>query len=127
MSRQSVFFLLGSAILGGCALPPPPMAAPGIGGSFAAFGEDENACRKAGEAALSAPASPDADAAANAHRYDYAYQRCMFMHGQARQMRAISADDPGPGGNLHSFEYPDAFYSIPYDTPGYGYDGCSWR
>jgi hypothetical protein len=127
MSLKPAFLLLCSAILAGCALPPPPMAAPGPGGNFAAFGEDENACREAGAAALSAPSAPESDAAANAHRYDYAYQRCMFMHGQARQMRAMTADDPGPRGNVHSFEYPDAFYAIPYDTPGYGYDGFSWR
>ena len=28
--------------------------------------------------------------------------------------------------NPHTFEYPDAFFSVPYATPGYGYDGFSW-
>jgi hypothetical protein len=127
MLLKPLVILLGTTLLAGCALPPPPMAPPGVGGNFAAFGEDEDVCRKAGAAALGSAADPDADAAANAHRYDYAYQRCMFMHGQARQMRAMTADDPGPGGNVHSFEYPDAFYSIPYATRGYGYDGFSGR
>jgi hypothetical protein len=125
MPFKPALILACITLLAGCALPPAPMAPPGAGGNFAAFGEDENECRKAGEAAIVAPAGSDADAAAHAHRY--AYQRCMFMHGQARQMRAMTADDPGPAGNVHSFEYPDAFYSVPYDTPGYGYDGFSWR
>ncbi len=125
MSSQPLMLLLGTALLAGCALPPPPLAPPGLGGSFAFFGEDEDICRKEGQAALAA--SANADAPTNARRYDYAYQRCMFLHGQARQMRALAADAPGPVGNVHSFEYPDAFYSVPYGTPGYGYDGFSWR
>ena len=127
MPIKPALILAAAALLAGCALPPPPMSPPGAGGNFAAFGEDENMCRKAGEAAIAPASAPDTDEAASAHRYDYAYQRCMFLHGQARQLRAMTADDPGPAGNVHSFEYPDAFYSIPYDTPGYGYDGFSWR
>jgi hypothetical protein len=126
MISSRIAFLLGAVCLAGCAAPPPgPFAVAGTQPGFTAFGEDEEACRHAGEAAINAGAS-DANAA---HQYDYAYQRCMFDHGQARQ-RAYWTNNtqdngPYPRENLHSFEYPDAFYSIPYATPGYGYDGFS--
>ena len=52
----------------------------------------------------------------------------MVAHGRMRQMGAWQDGPPGPAssGNPHGFEYPDAFYSIPYATPGYGYDGFSY-
>ncbi len=92
---------------------------------FTAFAEDEDVCRKAGAAAIGGAAGPTA-----AQRYDFAYRRCMAVHGRMRLMGAYGQGGPGPGGypvgNPHSFEYPDAFYSIPYATPGYGYDGFSY-
>ena len=51
----------------------------------------------------------------------------MAVHDQMRQIRAYPDASP-PGGfdrGPHGFEYPDAFYSVPYATPGYGYDGFS--
>ena len=53
----------------------------------------------------------------------------MVAHGRIRQMGAYPGEPPNPAyvaGNPHSFEYPDAFYSVPYATPGYGYDGFSY-
>jgi hypothetical protein len=126
MPRISALTLLGVLLLAGCA-EPPPFAMPGPGGNFAAFGEDEDICRKAGGAAI----QPDAGSGESAARqYDAAYQRCMFEHGQDRQMRAFYGDpanSPQPRTNLHGLGYPDAFYSVPYGTPGYGYDGFSPR
>ena len=95
------------------------------GSDFTAFAEDENVCRRVGTAAIKGGAGPAA-----AQRYDFAYRRCMVSHGRMRQMGAYQeSGPPGPGyagGNVHGFEYPDAFYSVPYATPGYGYDGFSY-
>ena len=96
---------------------------PAFGGGFTTFAEDENVCRSAGAAAIKGAAGPSA-----AQRYDYAHARCMIAHGRMRQMDAFRNGGPGGpygAGNPHSFEYPDAFYSIPYATPGYGYNGFS--
>jgi len=51
----------------------------------------------------------------------------MAAHDRTRMMEAyrIAAPPGTPAGNPHSFEYPDAFYSIPCATPGHGYDGFS--
>ena len=128
MTSFRTTILLSAALLAGCE-EPAPMPLPMAGGAptFAQFGEDENVCRQSGAAAVRV--TPDSDEAAAAHRYDYAYQRCMFEHGRRRQMDHMAGNDPADDpthANVHSFEYPDAFYSIPYATPGYGYDGFSY-
>ena len=87
---------------------------------FTAFAADEDVCRRAGAEAIGTASGPSA-----ASRYDMAYRRCMAMQGRRRQMGAY-ADGAGPVGNPHGFEFPAAFYSIPYATPGYGYDGFSY-
>ena len=93
------------------------------GSGFSDFAADEDDCRGVGTAAIQGGSGPTA-----AQRYDYAYRRCMAVHGRMRRIGAAQADPQagGPAGNPHSFEYPDAFYSIPYATPGYGYDGFSY-
>ncbi len=108
------------------------MPGPGFGGNFADFGQDENTCRKVGAAAIQAAdqqASPDKAAANASYRYDTAYRNCMVGKGQARRMGSLDgdgqADPPYRRSNPHSFDFPDAYYSIPYATPGYGYDGFS--
>ncbi len=132
MSNIRMSFLLSAALLGGCVAPPPmPLGVAGGPPSFAAFGEDEDACRREGTEAIQAGAdAQDAGGPAAARRYDYAYQRCMFIHGRNRQMQAAARAAPPDASaereNLHSFDQPDAFYSVPYATPGYGYDGFSW-
>jgi len=99
------------------------LARSAYGSEFTAFAEDENVCRKVGAGAIGGVSGPIA-----AQHYDLAYRRCMAAHGRMRQMRAFRDAGPsgGPIGNPHSFEYPDAFYSIPYATPGYGYDGFGY-
>ena len=115
---------LVSACLIGLGVSATHFARPAYGSGFTDFAEDETVCRQAGTAAINGGSG-----AVAAKRYDFAYQRCMMAHGQMRQMDAYRQDGPyGPGypvGNPHSFEYPDAFYSVPYATPGYGYDGFS--
>ena len=111
-----------------------PIGPPGAGGNFAAFGQDENTCRTAGTAAINAP-PPPAQAGAQpvtpAQKYDYAYQTCMISQILARQRGAYANNAPqGPAPYPRPYrpnaEFPDAFYSIPYATPGYGYDGFSY-
>jgi len=90
---------------------------------FTAFAEDEDACRQAGTAAIKDASGPEA-----AQRYDFAHFQCMVAHFRMRQMEAYrnaAPDGAYQAGNPNSFGYPDAFYSIPYATPGYGYDGFS--
>jgi hypothetical protein len=89
---------------------------------FTAFAEDEDVCRRVGAAAIGGGVGPAA-----AQRYDAAYGRCMFAHGRMRRMGGDPQGGPGgpPAPNVHAGEFPDAFYSIPYATPGYGYDGFS--
>ncbi len=98
---------------------------PAHGNDFTAFAEDEDVCRHVGTVAIKGAAGPSA-----AQRYDMAYRQCMVVHGRRRQLGAYPQGGPAgagePPGNPHSFEYPDAFYSIPYATPGYGYDGFSY-
>ncbi len=123
--------LLSAALLCGCAAPAAmPLVMAGGAPSFAQFGEDENFCRQVGAAAAQVAPGTQADEAAAAHRYDDSYQRCMFEHGRSRMMAHMAGRDPSDDpthANVHSFEYPDAFYSVPYGTPGYGYDGFSYR
>ncbi len=118
MSASSKLLLVAACLLGATKL-----AAPAYGGDFATYAEDEDTCRHAGAAAIQGATGPSA-----AQRYDIAHGRCMVAHGRMRQMG--DARDDGPPGpaypNVHSSEYPDAFYSIPYATPGYGYDGFSY-
>ncbi len=101
------------------------LARPAQASGFADFAADEDTCRRAGTAAINGGSGPSA-----AQRYDFTYRRCMASHGMQRQMGAYADGPPGPlgyhNGNPHSFEYPDAFYSVPYATPGYGYDGFGW-
>jgi len=92
---------------------------------FTAFADDEDVCRRVGAAAIKDASGPSA-----AQRYDAARGQCMMAHLRTRQMRAYAQDAPpvpqarpGPSDNS---QYPDAFYSIPYATPGYGYDGFSY-
>ncbi len=95
--------------------------APAHATDFSAFGEDEDICRRAGAEAIKGATGPTA-----AQRYDAAHAQCMAIHFRMRLMGAYPA--PGyPSGNPDNFEYPDAFYGIPYATPGYGYDGFSPR
>jgi hypothetical protein len=93
---------------------------PAYGADFSAFGEDEDVCRHVATAAINGASGPTA-----AQRYDYAHWQCMAAHARMRQMGAYPYGPPPGAGNPHSFDYPDAFYSIPYATPGYGYDGFS--
>ncbi len=90
-------------------------------GGFTAFAEDEDVCRQVGAAAIQGASGPTA-----AHRYDGAYRGCMFAHGRDRQMRdyADQAEYGIPG--KPNGDFPDAYYSVPYATPGYGYDGFSY-
>jgi hypothetical protein len=130
MSSLRIPVLLGVTLLCACIGPPPPSL--GLAGgppSFATFGEDEDACRHVGAAAIKAASYGEIHSdALTARSYDQAYQRCMFEHGRARQIAQMpgARNTDGPPGNVHSFEYPDAFYHIPYATPGYGYDGYSY-
>jgi hypothetical protein len=87
---------------------------------FSAFGEDEDTCRRVATAAINGASGPTA-----AQRYDYAHWQCMVAHARKRQMGGYPYGPPPDLGNPHSFDYPDAFYSVPYATPGYGYDGFS--
>ena len=120
MSSTRTLLLVTACLLGAALKPAGPAHASG----FADFAADEDTCRRVGAAAIKGGAGPEA-----AQRYDFAYRRCMAYHGGQRQMGAYAAGPPGPGyrdSNPHTFEYPDAFYSVPYATPGYGYDGFSW-
>jgi hypothetical protein len=130
MSLLRIAVLFGVTLAAACVGPAPPPPGFAAGPGFAAFGEDEDACRQVGAAAIKAAqdtGAPRSDTLA-ARSYDQAYQRCMFEHGRARQMAQMEGarGAEGPPGNVHSFEYPDAFYHIPYATPGYGYDGFSY-
>ena len=94
---------------------------PAYGADFATYGEDEDACRRAGAAAIKGTSGPAA-----AQRYDVAHGRCMAAHWRMRQFGGgPPTDGPPDAGNVHGFEFPDAYYSVPYATPGYGYDGFS--
>lgn len=99
-------------------------ASPAYGSDFTQFAEDEDVCRQAGTAAIN-----QATGATAAQRYDFAHGQCMAAHGRRRMMDAYrNAAPPSfyPTGNPDSFDYPGALYSIPYGTPGYGYDGFSY-
>ena len=111
--RKALLLAAGLACASALQLARPAMAS-----GFTTFAADEDVCRRVGAAAINGATGPSA-----AQRYDVAHARCMIAHSRMRQMRA---DEGPPIGNPHSFEYPDAFYSIPYATPGYGYDGFSW-
>jgi hypothetical protein len=93
---------------------------------FTAFGEDEDICRHVGEAAIQG-----ATGATAAQRYDIAHGDCLAAHARMRWMNAYRDGPPPPPfyprGNPDNFHYPDAYTSIPYATPGYGYDGFSPR
>jgi hypothetical protein len=114
--------LLVAACLLGSGAAVADLARPAHASDFTAFAEDEDLCRQAGTAAINGATGRMA-----AQRYDVAHGRCMATHGRMRMMDAYrNAVPPAyPIGNPHSFDYPDAFYSIPYATPGYGYDGFS--
>lgn len=109
-----------AAALLGIGLFATKIAQPAYGSDFSAFGEDEDACRRVATAAINGASGPTA-----AQRYDYAHWQCMVAHARMRQMGAYPYGPPPDAGNPHSFDYPDAFYSVPYATPGYGYDGFS--
>ena len=115
--------LLAAACLLGAGVTATPLVAPAYGQDFARYGQDEDTCSKVGAAAIRSASGPAA-----AQRYDMAHGRCMAAHGRMRQFGG-GPDGSPPGTpyapNVHSFEYPDAFYSVPYATPGYGYDGFS--
>jgi hypothetical protein len=114
--------LLAAASLAASVAAALTLAPPAHASNFTAFAEDEDICRQAGAAAINGASGPTA-----AQRYDFAHGTCMATHLRRRMMQAYrnAAPPPAPFGNPHSFEYPDAFYSIPYATPGYGYDGFS--
>ena len=115
-SGWNAFTLLGMTVLltGTC-------TAHAFASDFTAFAEDENVCRSAGAKAIDGASGPSA-----AHRYDLVYGRCMVAHGRRRQVDSMQQDGGYAAGGPGSFAYPDAFYSIPYATPGYGYDGFSY-
>ncbi len=116
--------LLLAACLVGCVAGVAKLARPAYGSDFTAFAEDEDVCRQAGAAAIKGATGPLA-----AQRYDVAYGRCMAAQGRMRMMdayrNAAPPAAPYPVGPDNS-DYPDAFYGIPYATPGYGYDGFSY-
>jgi hypothetical protein len=89
--------------------------------NFSAFGEDEDICRQAGADAIKGAAGPEA-----AQRYDMAHARCMAAHLRMRQMDAYRNATPPRYPTPNGLGVPDAFYHIPYATPGYGYDGLSY-
>ncbi len=115
--------LLSAACLLGTGVSAARFSRPAYAGDFATYAEDEDVCRRAGAAAIQGASGPAA-----AQRYDIAHGRCMMAHGRMRQMGdGLDGGPPGPAyPNVHGFGYPDAFYSIPYATPGYGYDGFSY-
>ncbi len=122
MHNTLKLLLVTACVFGSVVKPTRPAHASG----FTDFAADEDTCRRAGTAAIQGGSGPAAAA-----RYDYTYRRCMAFHGNKRQMDAYAGGPPGPGpayrdSNPHTFEYPDAFFSVPYATPGYGYDGFSW-
>jgi len=88
--------------------------------NFTAFGEDENICRQAGADAIKGASGPAA-----AQRYDIAHARCMATQFRMRQMNAYRNATPPNYPVPNGTGFPDAFYHIPYATPGYGYDGFS--
>jgi len=96
----------------------PQIVRPAQASGFTAFTEDEEVCRRVGTAAIG-----DAVGPAAARRYDFATQRCMFAHIRRRQMGAAHPPEPPAASNTVGF--PDAYFAIPYATPGYGYDGFS--
>ncbi len=116
--------LLITACLLGAGMSAASLARPAYAQNFSTFAEDEDVCRQAGTAAIQGASGPAA-----AKRYDLAHWRCMVEHARMRQMDAYqNAAPPGPGsfaGRPDNFDYPDAYYAIPYATPGYGYDGFS--
>ncbi len=95
--------------------------APAYGSDFTNFADDEDACRKVGADAIKGASGPEA-----AHRYDVAHWRCMAAHGQQRQMDRAEQPPPWFSGRPDNSDFPDAYYAIPYATPGYGYDGFSY-
>jgi hypothetical protein len=110
--------------LAGLLVSAAAVALPAYGSNFTSFAEDEDVCRGVGAAAIQGAVGPSA-----ARQYDVAHGQCMAARGR---MRWMGAYPPGgaPGGEYpdadrHSTDFPDAFYSIPYATPGYGYDGFS--
>ena len=114
---------LTAACLLAAALSILQAGGPAYGSDFTNFADDENLCRRAGADAIQGASGPEA-----AHRYDLAHWRCMAAHGQARQMDAWRNSPPGPArfsARPDNSDFPDAYYSIPYATPGYGYDGFS--
>ncbi len=97
------------------------IALPAHASGFTDFADDENACRHAGTAAIAG-----ATGATAAHRYDAAYQRCMFNHVRARHFAGAADRPPFAPPLPPDGHFPDAYYSVPYATPGYGYDGFSY-
>ena len=122
MSHSRKTFLLGAFLVGfGAAVAK--LSSPAHGSDFTAFAEDEDVCRQAGTKAIQGASGPEA-----AQRYDVAHGQCMVAHGRMRMIdayRNATLREAYPFGNPDSFDYPDAFYGIPYATPGYGYDGFS--
>jgi hypothetical protein len=96
------------------------LASPAYGSDFTAFAEDEDVCRAVGAAAIKGASGPSA-----ARRYDVAHGQCMAARGRMRWMGGYQGGGVYPGADRHSYDFPDAFYSSPYATPGYGYDGFS--
>ena len=115
--------LLSAVCLVGFGAAVAELSRPAYGSDFTRFAEDEDACRQAGIAAIQGASGPTA-----AQRYDFARGQCMVARGRTRMMDAYRNAAPPfayPSGNPDSFDYPGAFYGIPYATPGYGYDGFS--
>jgi len=117
-TRQILF---AATCLLGAGLSARKVAPPAQATDFSAFGEDENVCRQAATSAIRGASGAQA-----AQRYDFAHARCMQAHLRTRMMDSYrSAAPPYPLGSPNGLGYPDAFYHIPYDTKGYGYDGFS--
>ncbi len=121
MSARQTLFLAAACL--GSTLSAAGLPRPAHAGDFATYAEDEDVCRRAGAAAIQGASGPAA-----AQRYDVAHGRCMMAHGRMRMMGdERQGGPPGPAyPNVHGYGYPDAFYSVPYATPGYGYDGFSY-
>jgi hypothetical protein len=112
--------LLLTAWLAGAGAAVWAFPVPAYGSNFTAFAEDEDVCRQAGAVAIKGATGPTA-----AQRYDAAHGQCMAVHGRMRMMDTYRNAAPPAYADPRSLGYPDAFTSIPYATPGYGYDGFS--
>lgn len=112
--RVAAAFLLAACV------SAPDFIRPAHASPFTEFAADEDVCRSVGAAAIRGASGPAA-----ARLYDVAHGQCMIAHGRMRQAAGRPAPFRQPASPPSDY-YPDAFTSIPYATPGYGYDGFSY-